>query len=1076
MVDYRRPTRVAALALAVGASSFLIPLTGGTAAQAATHVANPYTGSAAYLNPDYVSEVQAQASADNNPAEASVAGYQTAIWMDHIGAITGDAGHLGLAAHLDKAAAQAASSGQPVRVEVVVYDLPGRDCAALASNGEIPATSAGLTQYESQYVDPIATIEGDAKYANLRIVNFIEPDSLPNAVTNQSKSACAAAIPFYEQGIAYTLGKLHALGPQIYNYLDIGHSGWLGWPNNMTGAGPEYSKVVRNATGGYATVDGFVSDTANTTPADEPFLTDTNLSVGGQPLKSANFYQYNPYFDEHTYDEAMYNEFTSSGFPATIGMVIDTSRNGWGGPARPTHLNSSPTDVNSYVTANKVDQRPFRGDWCNVNGAGIGARPQANPYGAGDHIIADVWIKPPGESDGDYPTASHSHGDPHCDPAGTQSDGNGGTYPTDAFPGYDIPAGQWFPAQFQQLVANAYPAIGGNNNDTTPPSVPTGLKTTATTSSTIALSWTASTDNVGVTGYAIYRGTTQIGTSTTTTFTDTGLTASTQYTYTVKAFDAAGNSSAASTAVTATTSGETGDTTPPSMPTGLTASNITTSSITLSWTASTDNVGVTGYDVYRGTALAGSSATTSFTDTGLSASTQYTYTVKAHDAAGNASAASAPVTATTAAISGGTSTCDPNGTLTAGDYTIQNNEWNSTAQQCITYNSGTSWSVSTANFNLTTAGAPATYPSIFKGCHWGICTPNSGLPIQVSNLGSATSSWSTVQPASGAYDVAYDIWFNSTPTTIGQPDGTEIMIWINSRGGVQPFGSQTGTANLSGMNWNVWTGNQTSWKIISYVLNPGATSVTNLDVKALINDAVSRGSLNPAHYLLDAEAGFEIWQGGQGLATTNFSFNATAGTNNGDTTPPSVPTNVASTGVTSNSVSLSWSPSTDNVGVAGYRVYRGGTQIGISAGTSFTDTGLSPSTQYSYTVAAYDAAGNVSAPSSAVSATTSGGGNPGGCTATYQIASDWGSAFNANVTVSNTGTTATKGWTVTWTWGGNQQVTNMWNATNHQSGQSQSATNMNYNGAIAPGGNTSFGFQANYSGSNAKPTLTCTAS
>jgi cellulose 1,4-beta-cellobiosidase len=423
------------------------------------HVSNPFAGANPYLNPNYVSEVQGQASADGSSAEAKVASYQTAIWMDHIGAIAGDSTHLGLQGQLDNAAAQAASSSTPVLFEVVVYDLPGRDCAALASNGEIPATAAGLTQYESQYIDPIVALEGNAKYNKLRIVNFIEPDSLPNAVTNQSKSACAAAIPYYEQGIAYALGKLHAIGPQIYNYLDIGHSGWLGWPNNMTGAGPEYAKVVQAAAGGYATVDGFVSDTANTTPSDEPFLPNSNLTVGGQPLKSANFYQYNPYFDEHSYDEAMYNEFTSSGFPSRIGMLIDTSRNGWGGSKRPTSLNSTPTDVNSYVTANKVDQRPFRGDWCNVNGAGIGARPQANPYGAGDHIIADVWIKPPGESDGDYPTATHTHGDPHCDPNGTQSDGNGGTYPTDAIPGYDVPAGNWFGYQFQQLVSDAYPPI-----------------------------------------------------------------------------------------------------------------------------------------------------------------------------------------------------------------------------------------------------------------------------------------------------------------------------------------------------------------------------------------------------------------------------------------------------------------------------------------------------------------------------------------------------------------------------------------------------------------------------------------
>jgi cellulose 1,4-beta-cellobiosidase len=230
-----------------------------------------------------------------------------------------------------------------------------------------------------------------------------------------------------------------------------------------------------------------------------------------------------------------------------------------------------------------------------------------------------------------------------------------------------------------------------------------------------------------------------------------------------------------------------------------------------------------------------------------------------------------------------TTTCDGQGSIgvNGGEYTIQANEWNSSAQQCITYTSGTAWSVSTANFNLPTNGAPATYPSIYKGCHWGACTTGSGLPIQVSNLASATSSWSTSQPASGAYDVAYDIWFNSTPTTSGQPNGTEMMIWLNSRGGVQPFGSQTGTANVAGHNWNVWTGQQTSWKIISYVLNPGATSVSNLDIKALVSDSVARGSLNPAHYLLDAEAGFEIWQGGQGLATNSFSFSATAGSGGG---------------------------------------------------------------------------------------------------------------------------------------------------------------------------------------------------
>ncbi|MFC1430448.1 cellulose binding domain-containing protein [Streptacidiphilus sp. N1-3] len=432
-----------------------------------------------------------------------------------------------------------------------------------------------------------------------------------------------------------------------------------------------------------------------------------------------------------------------------------------------------------------------------------------------------------------------------------------------------------------------------------------------------------------------------------------------------------------------------------------------------------------------------------------------------------------------------TTTCAPQGTLPVnnGEYTLQANEWNSSLQQCVTSSGGTAWSVSTANFNLGTSGAPATYPSLYKGCHWGACTTGSNLPIQISSLGSATSSWSTVQPASGAYDVAYDLWINSAPTTAGQPDGTEIMIWLNSRGGVQPFGSQTGTSSAAGHSWNVWTGQQTSWKIISYVLQGGGTSFSNLDVKALINDAVSRGSVNPAHYLIDAEAGFEIWQGGQGLATSSFSFNATSGTGGGgggDTQPPTAPSNLAVSGTTSSSAALSWTGSTDNVGVTGYNVYRGGTLVGTATGTSYTDTGLSASTGYSYTVKAVDAAGNLSAASNSVTATTQagsgGGGSGSGCAASLAVTNQWNPGFTDTVTVTNRGTSATHGWTVTWTWPNGQQETSAWNAAVSQSGSAVTATNLSYNGAIAPGANTTFGVQGSWSGSNGVPSLSCTAS
>ncbi len=200
-------------------------------------------------------------------------------------------------------------------------------------------------------------------------------------------------------------------------------------------------------------------------------------------------------------------------------------------------------------------------------------------------------------------------------------------------------------AWVMQLVAfrtgNAIP-------DTTAPSQPTGLTATPASGSQINLAWTASTDNVGVTGYRIFRDAVQVGASPTTTYNDTGLTPATGYTYTVAAVDAAGNVSVPSAPASATTTAP--DNTPPSQPGGLTAVAVSASQINLAWTASTDNVGVTGYRVFRNGVQVVTSPTTTYNDVGLAASSTYTYTVTAMDAAGNNSATSAPATATTAAV------------------------------------------------------------------------------------------------------------------------------------------------------------------------------------------------------------------------------------------------------------------------------------------------------------------------------------------------------------------------------------------------------------------------------------------
>lgn len=172
-------------------------------------------------------------------------------------------------------------------------------------------------------------------------------------------------------------------------------------------------------------------------------------------------------------------------------------------------------------------------------------------------------------------------------------------------------------------------------SDSTPPSAPTNL-TAALSGTTANLKWTASSDNVGVTGYRVTRnGTVLTGTVTGTSFSNSGLAAGT-YTYTVAAIDAAGNTSGASNSASVTVSEPTSDTTAPSVPASLTAT-LAGTTVDLSWTASTDNVGVTGYRVTRNGVVITTVLNTFYNDSNRSPGT-YTYTVAAVDGAGNVSA------------------------------------------------------------------------------------------------------------------------------------------------------------------------------------------------------------------------------------------------------------------------------------------------------------------------------------------------------------------------------------------------------------------------------------------------------
>jgi cellulose 1,4-beta-cellobiosidase len=242
-----------------------------------------------------------------------------------------------------------------------------------------------------------------------------------------------------------------------------------------------------------------------------------------------------------------------------------------------------------------------------------------------------------------------------------------------------------------------------------------------------------------------------------------------------------------------------------------------------------------------------------------------------------------PVAALAANTSSATLCQEQTTPVSGGTYTVQNNEYDSGASECVSTDGSDDFTVANSSIDNATDGSPGAYPSIYQGCHWGDCTSGglSADPIEVSDLttGKVTTSWSTTQPGgSSDYDVAYDIWFNQTPTTSGQPDGSELMVWLNHNGPVQPFGSEVASdVTLGGHTYDVWEGAQSTWDTITYEMTSPATSVSDLDIGTLAQDMVSRGYTKSSWFLIDVEAGFELWQGGAGLATNSFSVNIGGG-------------------------------------------------------------------------------------------------------------------------------------------------------------------------------------------------------
>jgi len=613
----------------------------------------------------------------------------------------------------------------------------------------------------------------------------------------------------------------------------------------------------------------------------------------------------------------------------------------------------------------------------------------------------------------------------------------------------------------------------GGGGDTQPPSAPTNLASPSKTSTSVSLTWTAATDNVGVNGYQIFNGTTQVATSTTTSATVSGLTPSTAYSFTVKAQDSDGNLSTASNAVSVTTSaagpiainvgGDTTgsfvadayfsggttysntatvtapsdvpaaifnserygpftytltgyapgsawnvtlyfaetyltaagqrafnvsingaqvltafdiytaagganigvaktlaatadgsgqitigfatggvenpkvnaisitqgvfiDTQAPSTPGTPTATSVGTTSLTLSWSGSTDNVGVSGYDVYNGTTVAASSTTTSASLSSLQPNTSYTFTVKAKDAAGNVSAASGAVTVRT---------------LTPPDTLPPSAPSGLSAPSVGTTSVALSWNPSTDNVGVTVY-------DVYLGSSLAVSSASPSASISGLSPGTTYTFAVRARDAAGNVSQASSaLSVTTVPTTdITPPSAPANLIWA----------SDGGTVSLT------WSPSTDNVGVTAYELYYGS-----FDLGAFTDTVLTLiGFKSGVPYTFTVKA--RDLAGNVSVASNQTTVLLAIGQ---DTTPPTSPTNLTATRVTSSSIGLSWTASTDDVGVVVYQVLVSGSLAATVTSPAATVTGLSPSTSYAVTAIALDAAGNRSPASAPLSVTTS---------------------------------------------------------------------------------------------------------
>ena len=501
--------------------------------------------------------------------------------------------------------------------------------------------------------------------------------------------------------------------------------------------------------------------------------------------------------------------------------------------------------------------------------------------------------------------------------------------------------------------------------DTQAPSVPSGL-TAALSGADGGLTWNASTDNVGVTAYKVYRGaaadfvaddTSLLATvpavagSSSMSYADVNAPSGTWY-YKVIATDGSGNASGASTAAQLVVP----DLVAPSVPAGLTATvGVGSSDVVLSWQPATDNVAVSGYRVYRGdsasfvaddttkiadVATVAGATSYAYTDAGRPTGTSY-YQVIAVDSSGNASAPAASVAGVVP------DTAAPSTPI--GVTAVVN-----AAQQVQV-----TWTASTDNVGVDTY-------VVYRGA------ASDFVPADTNRVGFSTgTSYTETAPAGNWYYriVAVDAAGNASPASVA----AAAVVTDTTAPTVPTQVQATASGSTVNVTWSASSDNEavTGYRVYRGTASDFTTSTGTLVASVAGTQAADAGVADGSYY-------YRVLAVDAAGNTSDLSGAAAVTVSTADTVAPSVPAGVAAS-VSGSDVTVSWSASSDNVAVTGYRVFRGASsgftadsssQVGSVSGVSFKDAGVADGTYY-YRVAAVDGAGNVSDASTAVKAVVS---------------------------------------------------------------------------------------------------------